>query len=84
MLHLYRHRSTIVILLLINSLLNDKILNFQIEGICRRQNKSSVTQNLKFALGRVKKNIVEKGEMLLTNSFSFSNNGFRRLLIQGC
>ena len=45
--------------------------------------KVNVTEKLKFILERVE-NIVGKEKMLITSIFSFSLNGFKRLLFLGC
>ena len=66
---------------LLNSLPNETNLAWSILKAFA-DNKIYETEKLKFVLGRVE-NITEKKKMLVTSIFSFSNNVFKRLFLQG-
>ena len=67
--------------MVINSLPNDKILDLtKLKAFA--DDKTNVTEKLKFVLGRVE-NMVEKGENAGYQHFLLSHHVFKRLLIQG-
>ena len=64
---------------LFNSLSNDKISELtKFKEVA--DDKKSLTQKLKFMLGKVENIMLEKEKMLVT----MSHNIFKRLLFQGC
>ena len=65
-----------------NSLQNNKTLDLsKLKAFA--DDRSNVTQNLKFVSGRVE-NIVEKEKILVTSIFSFSYNVFKSFPSQDC
>ena len=69
---------------LINSLQNNKILNWPNSKALKK--KIKLAKMMIFILVRefTVKNLCEKEKMLVTSIFSFSHNVFIRLLTQGC
>ena len=67
---------------LLNSVPNDSILDFsKVKAFAG--DKINVAKKLKFPMGRIE-DIMGKGEkMLVTSIFSFSQNVFKRLFLQG-
>ena len=70
------------IMILVNSFPNDKILDLsKLKAFA--DDKSNVTQTLKFVLGRLENIVGKKEKMLVISIFSFSPQCFQKLPFSG-